>query len=76
MWHISLSGMRGRAYEQIIPQIKNKDVKMCELIDRARTGDIKSLMKNLKWSLEKAMDALDIAVDEREYYGKLIDASK
>lgn len=72
-------------YEQIIPQIKNKeDVKMCELIDRyekmgidrARTGDIKSLMKNLKLSLEKAMDALDIAVDEREYYGKLIDASK
>lgn len=57
---------------------------MCELIDRyekmgidrARTGDIKSLMKNLKLSLEKAMDALDIAVDEREYYGKLIDASK
>lgn len=57
---------------------------MCELIDkyekigcdRARIGAIKSLMKNLKWSLEKAMDALDIAVDEREYYGKLLDASK
>lgn len=72
-------------YEQIIPQIKNEeDVTMCELIDkyekigcdRARIGAIKSLMKNLKWSLEKAMDALDIAADEREYYGKLLDASK
>ena len=46
-------------------------VKQCAIDDKI--FDIRSIMQNLKLSLEQAMDALNVPEDKREIYASMIE---
>ena len=43
-----------------------------EAVDRARTQDIRNLMKNLNMTAQQVLDALGLSDEEKRKYAKLI----
>ena len=41
-------------------------------VELTQTEDIKNLMKNLKFTIDQAMNALEVPTDKREKYRKAI----
>lgn len=75
---------KDKRYEELIPEVGEEEVEMCELIDRyenkgrregKREGtlnSLKALMQTMDMTLDKAMDALLIPENSREYYRKAL----
>ena len=43
-----------------------------EAIESTQTESIKNLMKNMNWTIDQAMNALEVPEDKREKYRKAI----
>ena len=43
-----------------------------EAIESTQTESIKNLMKNMNWTIDQAMNALEVPEDKREKYRKTI----
>ena len=49
-----------------------RDIALKEGKETAMLSSIRNLMKNMKWSAQKAMDVLEIPQDEQSKYAALI----